>query len=172
VSSADWIVRSIEVSDAVSYIEFLSTLDHETEFLLWEPGERTITIESIENQIKIANPNMRFHSVAVVSGKVIGFIVGLRGFQKRVQHKADFTMGVLSQFSGLGIGNSLFESFERWAKANQIQRLELSVMSHNNRAIVFYEKQGFQLEGIKKNSFCVRGRLVDENMMGKLLNDG
>jgi RimJ/RimL family protein N-acetyltransferase len=169
MNAGEWTIRSIEEEDAIRYVEFLNSIDLDTEFLLWEPGERTITPEAVKNQIRNANPQARFHYVAVASDKVVGFLVGIRGTQKRVQHKADFTMGVLSSFGGNGIGKALLQEFEAWARKNELKRIELAVMSHNKRAIELYEKRGFNLEGSRKSSILIRGQFVDENIMGKLL---
>lgn len=42
-------------------------------------------------------------------------------------------------------------------------------MCHNEAALHLYEKNGFQREGIKKNSMVVNGQFVDEYYMAKLL---
>ncbi len=56
-----------------------------------------------------------------------------------------------------------------WAKNQGVTRLELTVMTHNEKAVKFYKKMGFQIEGKKVNSLKVDGVYVDEYYMGKYL---
>jgi RimJ/RimL family protein N-acetyltransferase len=56
-----------------------------------------------------------------------------------------------------------------WAREQGIQRIELTVMAHNDAAIALYERNGFTIEGIKKGAIVVDGNLVDEIMMGMRL---
>jgi RimJ/RimL family protein N-acetyltransferase len=78
-------------------------------------------------------------------------------------------IGILEQFTGKGIGTQLFQMLEAWARSNDIHRLELTVMTHNERAIALYKKMGFEIEGIKKHSLFVNGEYVDEYYMAKLI---
>jgi len=56
-----------------------------------------------------------------------------------------------------------------WAQGNNIKRLELTVMKHNQAGIALYKKHGFEIEGIKKSSMLVNGSYVDEYYMAKIL---
>ena len=58
---------------------------------------------------------------------------------------------------------------EKWAAENGVKRLELSVMTHNERGLALYKKMGFDIEGIKRASIFVNGAYVDEYLMGKIL---
>ncbi len=79
-------------------------------------------------------------------------------------------VGILEAFTSRGIGTALFEALDAWAREHHIHRLELSVMVHNARGVGLYQKMGFQIEGIKKDSLLVDGVYVDEYYMGKILN--
>ena len=59
---------------------------------------------------------------------------------------------------------------EKWATDHKIHRLELTVMSHNERAVNLYQKMGFKIEGIKQDSLLVNDEYVDEYYMAKILN--
>jgi RimJ/RimL family protein N-acetyltransferase len=80
-------------------------------------------------------------------------------------------VGVLQAYSGQGIGTRLFREVEKWAREQELHRLELTVMTHNERAIHLYKKMGFEIEGTKRDSICVDGTYVDEYYMAKLLTD-
>ncbi len=77
--------------------------------------------------------------------------------------------GVLKEYRGQGIGTKLFNEVEKWALENDIIRLDLTVVTENEAAIALYEKLGFEKEGIKRASFYLEGRVLDQYYMGKLL---
>lgn len=72
-------------------------------------------------------------------------------------------IGVLKEFQGKGIGKQLIAAIEKWARENGIHKLELETQEPELQA--FYEKQGFVLEGIRKNSW----QHLDNYMFGKVL---
>lgn len=55
-----------------------------------------------------------------------------------------------------------FLELDIWAIENNITRLELSVICSNTIAKHLYEKNGFKVEGIKKNAMIIDGKYVDE----------
>jgi RimJ/RimL family protein N-acetyltransferase len=79
-------------------------------------------------------------------------------------------MGVRKAFSGRGIGTALLRELSDWAPAHGVRRLELTVMSHNERALGLYLRSGFEIEGTRRRSLLVDGRNVDEIAMAKLLD--
>lgn len=78
-------------------------------------------------------------------------------------------MGILTEYWRQSIGTQLLEAFERWAKNNDIYRLELTVQESNDRARALYEKFGFEYEGIKRDALKINGQFIDERYMSKLL---
>ena len=61
------------------------------------------------------------------------------------------------------------QALESWAMENNCHRLELTVMSHNERAVALYTKCGFEREGVKRDSLFVNGKYVNEYYMSKLI---
>jgi len=61
-------------------------------------------------------------------------------------------MGILQAYTGRGLGSQFFKALEEWAMKHNIHRFELTVMSHNERAISLYRKMGYQTEGVKQDS--------------------
>jgi len=59
---------------------------------------------------------------------------------------------------------------ERWAREKEIRRLELTVVVHNEAALAFYRRMGFEIEGRKKHSLLINNCYVDEYLMAKLLS--
>jgi RimJ/RimL family protein N-acetyltransferase len=73
------------------------------------------------------------------------------GRNNRVKHVVHIGISVLKSHWGIGIGAKLFSIMEAWAKSDGIVRLELTVMTHNERGIALYKKMGFEIEGTKKH---------------------
>ena len=50
----------------------------------------------------------------------------------------------------------------------ELHRLELLVLTDNEQAIKLYKRHGFEVEAKKHHAAVVRGRFVDEYLMGRL----
>jgi RimJ/RimL family protein N-acetyltransferase len=66
---------------------------------------------------------------------------------KRNRHSVYLITGILQAFTSQGIGTRLFVELEKWARENNIHRLELTVLVHNEAALALYRKMGFEIEG-------------------------
>ena len=56
----------------------------------------------------------------------------------------------------------LNSELDKWARENNLTRLELTVVSSNMVAKHLYEKNGFEIEGTRKNAMIIDGKYVDE----------
>ena len=89
-------IRPLEEAETDAYLAFVRQLDRETKFLLWEPGERTLTAEEIRARFKeVFTRDRRMTFVAVEGDQIVGFLAAIRGVPRRIRHKADFAMGLL-----------------------------------------------------------------------------
>jgi RimJ/RimL family protein N-acetyltransferase len=161
--------KKIKKSDGEKYLKLMKELDQETSFMLYEPDERKTTIKEMEQKIEKINARGGVIIAAELENQLIGFITASRIPLKRVKHRVHIVVGVLKKESGKGIGTRLFEELIEWAKNNEISRLELTVMKHNEKAINLYKKIGFEIEGTKKNSLIIDENFVDEYYMGMIL---
>ena len=165
-------IRQIEIQDAESFIIFLNQLDTETEFMLFERGERSVSlnqqIEFIKNLQSSINEVI---FVAIHQQHIVGFIALSRKPFNKVKHCFQLVIGVLENYHGKDLANDLYKSAEQWAIDQGALRIELSVIDQNLAAIKFYEKLGFKTEGIRSKSIFYQGQLLDEHYMGKILNN-
>ncbi len=156
-------IRMIASGEAQRFLELNHRLDRETKFMLLEPGERTTTVdlvqERIEHTLKQDNEAV---FVVEVGNTLVGYASVIGGRLNRTKHKASVVTGILQEYAGKGIGGRLFDTLVHWAKESPLQRLELTVMTHNERAIALYKRYGFEIEGTHKHSLMVDGALVDE----------
>ncbi len=72
----------------------------------------------------------------------------------------------LSRFHGSGVGAALMQAVI--GASHGYDRLLLGVYRHNDRAIAFYRKQGFELAGTRQ--FNVGGTLYDDLVFAKPLS--
>lgn len=162
------VIRKIKEHDAEEFLRMLLALDKETKNMMMEPDERSNDVNRIKAMIEQAQSGKAFLIVAEDNNEIVGFLSAQRGIPKRISHSAYIVIGIRSAYQNQGIGTQFFIALEKWAIENKLARLELTVMCHNAAAIHLYKNNGFEIEGIKKNSIIVDGKYVDEYYMAKL----
>jgi len=164
-------IRPIKIEDAKAFWQLQSALDKETKFMMLEPDEREKDIARTEAMIENIQSMNDFLYVAEETGELVGFMTASRGTANRIKHRAYVVIGIRKVFQGRGVGTQFFQALDQWALEQGIHRLELTVMVHNVKAKSLYEKCGFVIEGIKKDSMCIDGKYVDEYYMGKTIKN-
>ena len=163
-------IRAIRESDSEQFLLLGKVLDEETQFMMLEPGERMMTLEEQAQRIRnVLSHDNQIIFVVEHDNQLIGFLGAYGGNYRRSRHCVYIVIGIMQKFAGQGMGKQLFEALEKWALEHKLHRLELTVMSHNERAIRLYQKMGYQTEGIKQDSLWVNGKYVDEYYMAKIL---
>jgi len=162
--------RAARAGDAADLLELKKALDQETHFMLLEPGERTEGPGDVAADLdQAARQDNSVVLVAESAGRLVGYAEARGGRFRRNQATAHLVIGVLAGAQGKGAGTGLLRELKRWAPAQQIHRLELTVMAHNQRAIDLYRRMGFTIEGLRRECLALDGRLVDELYMALLL---
>lgn len=163
-------IRPITIADTKAFLDLCLCLDAETAYMMYEPGERTTTIEQQQAIISdaLTSPNSTI-IVAEVDGMLAGYVSANGGEFNRIRHSAYLVAGVRQQFAGQGIGKQLFAALDAWAVEQAVERLELTVRVDNDPAIRLYQRMGYEIEGTKRQSLLVEGQFVDEFYMAKLL---
>lgn len=163
-------IRHVTVDDAEALAHLILQVEKESEFMLFETGERTLDAEQQRGQIEaMQNEENSTILMAEAEGKLVGYLAARGGRARRNKHTVYIVIGVLASYRGKGVGTLLFTELERWARTKGIHRLELTVVADNQRAISLYRKMGFEQEGIKRHSLLINGKYVDEYYMAKLL---
>ena len=163
------LIRQIQRDDAEQLLQLKLQLDQETQFMLFEPNERKMTVEEQRQQIEniLAKGGMIF--VAEHEQQLIGYLGATTYAFYRTRHSVTLVIGIIQAFTQQGIGTRLFIVMEEWASKKHLHRLELTVMTDNVVGIALYKKRGFEIEGTRKDAYIVNNRYVDEHMMAKLL---
>jgi RimJ/RimL family protein N-acetyltransferase len=164
------VIRETKPHDAEGFNELMRKVESEAEYMMMEPGERTITseqrykwleqIEKADNSTVLVAENE--------NRRLVGYLVAMGGGAKRTRHTAYLVIGILSEYTGQGIGTKLFKTLDEWARTQNILRLELTVVVQNKAGVALYKKMGFVVEGIKRNSLLLNGSLIDQYYMAKL----
>lgn len=167
---SDILVRKINEADAEAFLRLCGKLDRESTFMLLEPNERSTSVETQRAKIKdvLERSNCQI-LVAEANSRLIGYVSATGGAYRRNSHKTHIVIGIPKKYTGQGFGGKLLTYIERWAKENNIHRLELTVMKNNLKALRLYHKSGFHIEGEIKDSLLVAGEYVDEFAMFKII---
>ncbi len=152
------LIRSAKAEDAGEVLDVFIRSHEETDFLLSYPDEGRFTIE--EEQAFLAkreeSPN-EIMLLAVVDGKVAGDAgIDCAGAREKIRHRADFGIGILREYWGLGIGRALTEACIECAREAGYVQLELDAVADNAAAISLYESVGFTEYGRNPKGFRSR----------------
>ena len=161
-------IRRCEINDADNMLKMLLELDKETEYMLFEADERPNDINRVKAMINQSINGDNLLLIATEDDNIIGFLSAQRGIIRKIKHTAYIVVGIREKFRGKGIGKKFFCELDLWAKENNISRLELTVMCPNSMAKQLYEKNGFEVEGTKRNSIFMNGKYIDEYYMSKI----
>ena len=165
-------IRKITENDVENFYNMMCRLDGETEFMMYEPGEREATTKDLSRLKAAVNEAVMGNDLLLVAedgGEIAGYIWAERGKLNRIRHTAYIVVGLLERYRGQGIGTAFFEMVNDWAADNGVMRLELTVECENTAAVRLYEKSGFKIEGTRPKSMKVNGRLRDEYYMGLII---
>jgi len=136
--------------------------------LLATPG--SVRLRDVRSLIgKSARDERSLFLVAEVAGRVAGNLGGSGLAFAPSSHVFELGMSVAAGYRGLGVGSALLRSALAWAAGVGYTKVVLSAFPHNTRAIDFYERHGFTLEGRRARQFLRDGRYLDELIMGHLL---
>lgn len=165
--------RNLRAKEAQDFWNLMNQLDHETKYMLYEPGERqekASDLSNIEKLILDSTQGDDFLLVAEDNGQLVGYISAEKGRLNRIAHSAYIVVGILKAYTNKGIGTEFFKQLHIWAAEKKVSRLELTVICENEIAKHVYEKSGFEIEGIKRRSIKLDGRYLDEYYMAKILD--
>jgi len=144
---AEYIIREATPDDAEQILihnELIANEAHNG--IVRGPGENMTLEEERDFLAKsLASDNSVFLIAMLPSGEVIG-VSGLHGGRRKAnRHKGGIGIDVSREWRDKGVGTELLRHLIDWAKkSNVITRIELEVMTHNERAIHMYEKFGFK----------------------------
>ncbi|MFC7061708.1 GNAT family N-acetyltransferase [Halobacillus seohaensis] len=165
-------IRHIKPKDAKAFSKLTAQVEKEADYMLMEPGERSVSEEQQRSKIEsILQETQSTILIAEINNEIVGYLVAMGTTVRRIKHTVYVAIGILADFQGKGIGTELFHELNVWAKEQGIHRLELTTAIENDRGYNLYKKAGFEIEGRKRDSLKINGKYVDEYYMAKILED-
>jgi RimJ/RimL family protein N-acetyltransferase len=149
-------IEHAKKEDAKSLLEHGQTITQEHEYQAMFPDEFKITLE---DELKFIDTyrvaDNRLALVARVDGEVIGMVnlQPLSRLRKR-SHLVGLGAGVAKEYRNSGLGTKLMECAIEWIeKETSYEKLEVRVLSTNERAIHLYKKLGCTEEARRVREF-------------------
>lgn len=138
-------LRSLEKEDAAAAIWLLRRVAGETDFLMRQADECSMTIAQEAAYIDRMNESPREAFVgAFVSGELIGMANLSRvSAARRAAHRAGVGVSVERAHWSCGVGTALMRALIDCAEKLGYEQIELQVVDKNARAIALYERLGF-----------------------------
>jgi RimJ/RimL family protein N-acetyltransferase len=171
-NGASLTIRHAVPDDAEALLAFMAGVVPETEFLLNEPGEFQMTPEGEREWVRtrLECPGS-VALLAIAKGEVVSCAGLDRGKRHRIAHTATLGISIRARYCGQGLGGHLMNTLIAFAeKSPVLERVQLSVLATNERAIRLYKKVGFVEEG--RNVRSIRfsdGRYADDIRMARFV---
>ncbi|MET1248186.1 GNAT family N-acetyltransferase [Sporolactobacillus sp. STCC-11] len=170
VNGLAYSIRSAETKDASQLSEIRVRIDGETENMDRESGEAFMGEAEFVQLIRADGHAVRnLFWVAVADDQIVGYSRCEGSILKRLAHKVEFGVCVLSDYWKHRIGTNLLTQSISWAEQQDIKKITLTVLETNTKAIALYHKMGFKVEGIlKKDKKLSDGNYYNTIVMGKI----
>jgi N-acetylglutamate synthase-like GNAT family acetyltransferase len=155
-------IRQAEQGDLDGLIEVIRTVAEDGTYLEAESVAHMIDHEQVVLRHNELQSRMFF--VATVDDDIVGWVHLDMPEAEKLGHTAVLTLGVESAYRGHGIGGTLLERGQEWARAHDFEKLYNSVPATNERGIEFLEDHGWTTEAVRSNHYKINGDYVDEVM--------
>ena len=145
-------IRKVSVNDVEFLVEISSQTFDET-FSAYNTAENmhryifeNFSTDKLTDEINNADSEFYF---AVIEDKIIGYIkINFREAQTEIKSAESLELEriyAVKEFHAKGVGKLLFDTALQIAKENKLQYVWLGVWEKNEKAIRFYEKNGFKV---------------------------
>ena len=191
-------IRTLDAPDAEDFAALLEALDGETEYLMFEPGERPVDLAALRTRLASRDPanGLLYALAAPAVGEgddagedrdavpapseppvprrpaepLVGFVGGMRRAGRRNRYTMHLVIAIRATHVGRGHGRALMGAAEGFARREGVRRIELTVQVDNARAIRLYESAGFEREGRRRRAVRLGDVWHDELAYAKLLD--
>ena len=149
------LLRSPGPEDGEAVLRHLRRVAAESPYTAFLPEELAGTLREEQAFLKgqLASPT-RLMLACFVEERLIGLGgIGPAAANRKCRHRAELGLSVRRRWWGLGAGTFLVEALCREGARMGYQRMELSVMADNVRAIALYEACGFVRCGLLPDAY-------------------
>jgi len=175
------IIQPFDPADFDQFIVYLNKQlaeNGKTEHFYFMPFERADSkvgpekLESFRRALAAPFPNPGWRQLWLACDDDFNIVAhcDLRAHAERhTEHRCVLGIGVNQAYRNRGLGTRLIRHAETWACAQQIQWIDLEVLTVNAPAIRLYEVTGFHQVGEIEAKFALDGAFYSETMMTKKL---
>lgn len=171
----DMEIRGLGPEDAEVFSAIrLESLEQEPEAFGASLGEeRKRTLEGWKERLTFSPTHENGYYGAFSGGELAGIIGYFRHKGAKVRHKAEIvSMYVKASHRGTGMAAGLMQAaLSHLRSIQEIDQVQLAVVSSNHAAARFYEKMGFQPYGFEKRALKIGERYVDETHLYLLMEN-
>lgn len=164
-------IRPICERDVNNWLSLLLTLEGESNYLLFEKGERKSNLEECMQYVRNIREEKNKSMILLAestAGDLVGQAHGDVSSIRKKSHTMVLSVGVIQSYKGLGrlLVNKMIEH----SKIKNIKRVECTIMENNTLSFNLAKKCGFKVEGKKNKSIKIGTEYVDEIVLG-LINE-
>ena len=163
------VLRLATVEDADAILENINAVCKEEVYLLMDAVPFDLERERAWLREFDGTRNALF--VAVDGARIVGQVDCHGGRYSKDRHTGLIGIAIRSGWREVGVGRALMDRVLRWMRARGFRRAFLSVFSTNERARRLYESMGFEVEGVRKRQYVIRGEYADEVVLGLWLGN-
>lgn len=156
------------LEDAEAMINYAKKVGDETANLTFAGEDFNMTVTQEEAFIvKHKEAKNQICLISKIEGEIVGMLNVASSSRKRIQHIGEIGISIAKAHWGKQIGTMMFEEVIAWAKSGGIiKKIDLSVLTDNERAVKLYERLGFKHEGVRSRASWQEGMFLDTYMMG------
>jgi RimJ/RimL family protein N-acetyltransferase len=162
-------IRQANTGDAENLLNFFRKVGSETDFLTFDGnGVGMKTEQEVEHLKQYDNLKYGFYLVATdEDGNIVGQSAITQDYPKSASSSHIYSLGIciLKDYWGMGIASRMMEKLIDHAKDIGVIRLDLFVVTANDRAIKLYKKFGFKIEGTLRKCHKIDNEYEDEYIM-------
>ncbi len=164
-SAAPRVVRQLTPSDAGAYLSVRMRALRERPLAFSSLPENQPGLA--ETMARLAESQERCFLGAFQDRQIIAGIVRLARYPEDEERSHAYIAGlyVLPAFRRAGYGRSLMQAALEWARAQNLRKVNLAVVTEQEPAIRLYESLGFRTYGLERATFSRDGRTFDEYLM-------
>ena len=145
-------LREITLDDIPAYCRMLGEVYSESGAYLasLSPGPQEV---SEKMRSFMLHPSAPFiFIVAEFQSELLGWIDVVPYPFEALRHCANLSLGVRREMRNRGIGSALIQEALLQAKRSALELIHLETFASNQKALLLYQKFGFQVEGLRKKA--------------------
>lgn len=170
-SGQEIIIRNLVPSDIENYKLFSEKIASETMHTLYYSGH-IFCADAIKKKWENAiNSAWQLELGGFEGDKLISHLslCKPRPHHPYEQHILEFGIAILEEYCHRGLGSIKLDIMEAIARNWQIKRIQAKVRTSNYQGIVFYQKQGYEIEGVKQQAAFIKGKYESEFYIAKFI---